>query len=519
MIDTHAHIDADAFNEDRDAMLKRAWDAGMVAIVVPDIKPADRARLVEIVNSDPRIFRGIGIHPHDAGNASTADLDEIERHCTDGKVVAIGEIGLDYYYDFCPPDIQKLYFREQIRIAKRSGLPVIVHNRDSDDDVLGILEEEQDGTLNGVLHCFSGDTGILERALRIGLHISFTGNITFKRSTLDDVVRAVPTDRYMIETDSPYMTPAPHRGKRNEPTHVRLVAQKLAEIRGMTLDEIIDITTVTAKRFFAISLLFLVLCATAIAQPNVPNEDDFDTDFAYDNAMITYEADSLAWERWLKPRKLGIGFSLGSFTVVENQQFTQRFTRGEPPNNPKNWATFAEGTGAKRSFTYEGLIAFGGTLTYGLTDHWFVEGTYMYSKNVGPAESFGLDPIVTQLIETAVHYSLNPYGRVNFIAFTGVTTALIDDGTSSSTKFGVNYGMAIGVNLPTSFGLLYPMVSVRFNSMLGSDKGRVIERYPDLVTGELIENPDVPGQFSESRADISTLFALPRLTLLFYPKF
>lgn len=519
MIDTHAHIDAAAFDEDRDAMLMRAWDAGMVAIVVPDIKPSDRPRLIEIVNSDARLYRGIGIHPHDVGNAATSDLEEVERHCIDPKVVAIGEIGLDYYYDFCPPDIQKSYFREQIRIAKRNSLPVIVHNRESDADVLGILEDEQDGTLRGVLHCFSGDTTILERALGIGMHVSFTGNITFKRSTLDDVVRAVPADRFMIETDSPFMTPAPHRGKRNEPTHVRLIAQKLAEIRGMTLDEIIDTTTMTAKRFFAIASLFVILCVAAAAQPKVPREDDFQTDVAYDDAMITYEADSLAWEQWLKPRKLGIGFAIGTNTIVEGQQYTQRFKRGTPVNSPTQWTNFEEGTGAKRSFSFEGILSYGGTLTYALTDRIVVEGTYLYTKNVKPAESFGLEPIVTQIIETGLHYSLNPYGRINFVAVAGGTFATTNDGTSSLSKLGVNVGLALGGNIPTQLGLFYPMITVRFNFMLGTDKNRVIARYPDLVTGEPIENPNVPGQLSEDRADVTTLYAIPRFTLLFYPKF
>ncbi len=519
MIDTHAHIDAAAFDEDRDVVLQRAWDAGMVAIVVPDIKPTDRARLIEIVDSDPRLYRGIGIHPHDVGNASAADLDEVERHCTNPKVVAIGEIGLDYYYDFCPPDIQKSYFRNQIRIAKRNGLPVIVHNRESDTDVLDILEDEQDGTLKGVLHCFSGDTSVLERALRIGMHVSFTGNITFKRSTLDDVVRAVPADRFMIETDSPFMTPVPHRGKRNEPTYVRLIAQKLAEIRGMTLDDIISTTTMTAKRFFAIASFFVVICTAAVAQPNVPREDDFETDVAYDNAMITYEADSLAWERWLKPRKIGFGPAIGTNTIVEGKQFTQRFEPKTPVNSPTQWTMYPDGTGPKVTESFEGLVAFGGTATYGLTDRMMVEGTYLYTRNETPAKNFGLDPIVTHIIETALHYSLNPYGRLNFIATGGGTLALTNDGTSTTTKLGVNVGMALGANIPTSFGLFYPMITVRFNFMLGTDKNRVVVRYADPVTGLPIENPDVPGQFSESRADVTTLYAIPRFTLLFYPKF
>jgi TatD DNase family protein len=171
MIDSHAHIDTKAFDEDRDVMLQRAWDAGVSSIIIPDIEPPRRAHLKQVVDSDPRLYRGIGVHPHHVGEITEAELAVIEAQCTEPKVVAIGEIGLDYYYDFCPPDVQKSYFREQIRIAKRHGLPVIVHNRESDADVLDILEEEQDGTLRGVLHCFSSGVDVLERLLYRQYHV------------------------------------------------------------------------------------------------------------------------------------------------------------------------------------------------------------------------------------------------------------------------------------------------------------------------------------------------------------
>ena len=181
MIDTHAHIDVTAFDEDREAMLDRARAAGVTAIIVPDIERSRRSHLKEVVDAHPDLYRGVGIHPHHAGEMTQHDLDEIATQCTEPKVVAIGEIGLDYYYDFCPPDVQKLYFREQIRIAKAHNLPIIVHNRESDSDVMEILREEQDGSLRGVLHCFSSDVAVLDQAMDLGLHVSFTGNITFKK--------------------------------------------------------------------------------------------------------------------------------------------------------------------------------------------------------------------------------------------------------------------------------------------------------------------------------------------------
>ncbi len=536
MIDSHAHIDAQQFDSDRLDMLERVRASGVELVIVPDIAPPRREKLKEIVDSLPYLFRGVGIHPHHAGEVTEQDLLDVEAQCTEEKVVAIGEIGLDYYYDFCSPEVQKLYFREQIRIAKRNNLPVIVHNRESDADVLDILEDEQDGSLRGVLHCFSSGVDVLERALSLGLMVSFTGNITFKASTLNSAVLRVPPDRVMIETDSPYMTPVPHRGTRNEPTHVRLVAEKIAEIKGMTFSEIAEITTANAKKFFGLLCALVVVSTMAVAQPRVPNEDDYDTDLKYEVALEAYEVDSMNWARYIKPRTFGFGLTIGSNTVVEQQTYSQRYYRAvQGTTTPQRWETYdpEQASTPSRSFTYDGLLSFGATLMFQASDRILLEATWMNTKNTGDRALYGLQPIVTNVYEASFNYSLNPYNKVNFVPQVGFLMANQDDGKVSLTNFGVNAGMGIGVNIPTSFGHFYPMVNVRFNFMFGVNKDQIIGKYP-VIPGEdetyIVADPDQPGvflhynpadpsQLSMDKANVTTIYSIPRLSIMFFPKF
>jgi TatD DNase family protein len=538
VIDTHAHIDVKAFDEDREAMLDRARAAGVTAIIVPDIERSRRAHLKEVVDAHPDLYRGVGIHPHHAGEMTQLDLEEIAAQCTEPKVVAIGEIGLDYYYDFCPPDVQKLYFREQIRIAKARNLPIIVHNRESDSDVMEILREEQDGSLRGVLHCFSSDVAVLDQAMDLGLHVSFTGNITFKKTTLNDVLLRVPLDRVMIETDAPYMTPVPHRGTRNEPSYVRLVAEKLAEIKGMPLSEIIATTTATARRFFGL-LTAVVLCTLATtAQPTRPNEDDYENDTDLEIALENYEIDSIGWAKYVKPRSLGIGLTLGSNTVVEQRTKRQEYTRAVMSNGtivePQVWTEYEMDKGPSYSFSYDGLASIGGTLMYQLTTRIALEGTYIYTQNVGDRALYGLAPIETSVAEATMLYSLNPYNKVNFVPQIGATFVMQSDGVTSTSQTGINTGIGLGVNIPTSFGLFYPMVNVRFNFMFGTQREVVTNSFPfirgqedDTYISEDPNRPDVflhynpanPSQVSVNKADVTTIYSIPRLTLMFFPKF
>jgi len=532
VIDTHAHLDHHQFDDDRAEALERAWQAGVTAIIIPAIEPDRWPGVQKLVATDARLYNGAGIHPHHAHLATEQHFHEIEQWCADAKTVAVGEIGLDYYYDFCPKEVQQEVFRRQIQIAKRVHLPIIVHNRDSDDDVLRIIEEEQDGTLRGVLHCFSSDVQVLHRVLALGMHVSFTGNITFRKSTLHDVITAVPENRFMIETDSPYIAPVPHRGNRNEPSMVQHTASFLANARGVSLDDLIQRSTQTARTLFALCMILCFVTVGAIAQPSLPVDDDKMSDAAYDKAMEIYVSDSLAWEKYIKPKSLGIGFSIGSNTVVEGQQFIQRFRRGGRADQHE-WIIDEPDAGPRRSFSFEGILAFGGALTYSISERFTIEAGYLYSKNTGPAQSFGLDPIVTQVYETAVLYNLNPYSRVNFLASSGVTFASEDNGTTSQMKFGPNAAFGLGVNVTTPYGIFYPMFNVRFNFMLQRDQDRVITRYT-AIEGVDNNNPDITapwgydpltgqiigpnGRRSEDRAQVSTLYSILRFTLLWYPK-
>jgi len=271
LIDTHAHIYVPKFTDDIDQVIGRAREAGVETIITPATKPSEFSSALELATRFPEVKVAAGVHPHHAHEVDDADLHEVERLGAEGDVVAIGEIGIDYYYEFSPRERQHEVFRRQLRIAKRLGLPAVVHNRDSDDDLLRIIEEEQDGALRFQLHCFSSSSRVLARALDLGAMISFTGNITYSKGALDDVVRAVPDDRIMVETDAPYLTPVPHRGKRNEPGHVCLVAEKVAELRGETIEAIRQMTTANARRFFQLALLLIAILGLtrveATAQP------------------------------------------------------------------------------------------------------------------------------------------------------------------------------------------------------------------------------------------------------------
>jgi len=258
LIETHAHIDADVFDEDRDQMIAQAFANGVKAIIIPAIEPDRYDGVLSICNQYEHIYCGMGVHPHNANDYSAPVEDRIIALLENPKVRAVGEIGLDYYYDFAPKDVQQEVFRRQLNIAKSYDMPVIIHNRESDDDMIEILQEEQNGELKGVLHCFSSDLTMLHKALDLGFHVSFTGNITYKKSILDEIVRATPLDKIMIETDSPYMTPVPHRGKRNEPQFVRFIAQKIADIHALNLEEIITMTSNNAKSLFRLPLFLIV---------------------------------------------------------------------------------------------------------------------------------------------------------------------------------------------------------------------------------------------------------------------
>ena len=254
LIDSHAHIYYRDYAGDFDDMLKRAEDAGVSAILVVGTDIESSRESADLAERYPQLYAAVGVHPHDAGRVTEACYDIIRSLAvSSAKIVAIGEIGLDFYRDRSPRDQQELVFRRFLQMADDLNKPVIIHDREAHERVMTILREEK--TRRGVLHCFSGDASMASEASALGFHISIPGTITYPgNQALRDVVRAVSIDRMLVETDCPYLTPVPHRGKRNEPAYVRLAAEKLAEVKGLTLDDVARITTKNASDLFGISL-------------------------------------------------------------------------------------------------------------------------------------------------------------------------------------------------------------------------------------------------------------------------
>lgn len=259
LIDTHCHLTDDQYEEDRWAVLDRALEAGVRRIVTVCSDAADTARIGKLLDEVegregvPRLWGTAGIHPHDAEEARPADLEEIHRVAArDPRFVAIGETGLDFHYDHSSRKLQESLFRAHLELASSLGLPAVVHSREA-DVLTGRVLEEWAGRVRGVLHCFTGGEDLLQTALAVGWMVSFTGIVTFKKYDGQELVRSVPRDRLMVETDGPYLAPVPFRGRRNEPAHVARVAEVLARIRGEDPVEVQGYTTENAIRFFGLA--------------------------------------------------------------------------------------------------------------------------------------------------------------------------------------------------------------------------------------------------------------------------
>jgi TatD DNase family protein len=261
-VDSHAHLEMEQFNADRAAMLQRAKDAGVESILAigSGTGPGSLDCAIQLATQNHGIYASIGIHPHEAKLATDADFDELDGLAKSEHVIAWGEIGLDYYYDHSPRDVQKDVFLRQMKLAARNSLPIIIHCRPSNDseeawdDTITMLREHWAPTkLGGILHCFTGTLAHMRAALDIGFMISFSGNVTFpKAQNIRDAAKEVPLDRMFIETDSPFLAPVPNRGKRNEPAFVVNVAEKIAEVRGIRAAEIAAATTQNFYRFFGL---------------------------------------------------------------------------------------------------------------------------------------------------------------------------------------------------------------------------------------------------------------------------
>ncbi|RMH64883.1 MAG: TatD family deoxyribonuclease [Calditrichaeota bacterium] len=254
-IDTHAHLDFDAFDEDRDAVIQRAIENDLIAIITIGTSVETSRKAVELAESYAPIFAAVGIHPSDCQEATEADYHEIEKLSRHEKVVAIGEIGLDYYKMYTEKPTQMAAFKRQIALARSVNLPIIVHNREAHEDVYQTLIKEKATEVGGVLHSFSGDADFLKRVLETNFFISFTGGVTFKNTRgADELVKQTPVERLLLETDSPFITPAPHRGKRNEPSFVVFTARKIAELKELPVTELAARTTDNAKHLFALNV-------------------------------------------------------------------------------------------------------------------------------------------------------------------------------------------------------------------------------------------------------------------------
>jgi TatD DNase family protein len=253
LIDSHCHIDDARFDTDREAMMTRARAVGVTHFVTIGCDIETSRAAVKLAQEYPYIAATVGVHPHEVKRIEPGWYDELRSLARNPGVMAYGEIGLDYHYDHSPRDIQRLRFREQVQLARELRLPIVIHTREAQEDTIAILKEEKAHELGGVFHCFSGDAWLAKDALDLGFYLSFSGVITFQNaSMLRDIVKTVPMDRVLVETDAPYLTPVPHRGKRNEPAYVRHVADKIAELHGLSTQEVEEATMKNTKRLFGI---------------------------------------------------------------------------------------------------------------------------------------------------------------------------------------------------------------------------------------------------------------------------
>ena len=254
MIDSHSHVDADAFDTDRADVLARAWDAGIQWLVDPGCDVASSRKALALARQDARIHAAVGIHPHSATEATSEALRDVEAMASDPRVVAIGETGLDYHYTFSPAEAQRESLRQHVRLARRVGKPLILHCREAEDDLFAILAEEDASQAGGVVHCFTGTSAAALQLVAAGYYIGITGIVSFKKSDqVQETAGRVPLDRLLVETDAPYLVPIPHRGRRNEPAYLTHTIAAIARLRGLAPEEIAAATAANAARLFRIT--------------------------------------------------------------------------------------------------------------------------------------------------------------------------------------------------------------------------------------------------------------------------
>jgi TatD DNase family protein len=253
LFDTHAHFDDNQFDNDRIEAIERAKQNGVEYILTVSADIASSIENIALTQNHDIFYAAVGVHPHNVKDLNNNIISALTDFSSYSKVVAIGEIGLDYYYDNAPREVQKVWFSKQISLARNLKLPIIVHDREAHEDTLRILKNEKANEVGGVLHCYSGSVEMARQVMDMGFLISIAGPVTYKNANrLLEVVKYVPDDMLLIETDCPYLPPEPYRGKRNESAYVKLIAEKIAEIRGTSFEHIAEITSSNGKRLFGI---------------------------------------------------------------------------------------------------------------------------------------------------------------------------------------------------------------------------------------------------------------------------
>lgn len=253
-IDTHCHLYDEAFDADRDAAVRRAIEAGVTTMLLPDIDSSETARLEALCGQYPDVFRPMaGLHPTSVKENFEGELQHVRERLDSGRhFVAVGEIGMDLYWDRTYEGEQREALRRQMVWAEEKGLPVCLHIRKAHNEVFGLLRDMGRRSYRGVMHCFGGSVQEAQRAVEMGFHLGIGGVVTFKNAGMAEVVKAVPLERLLLETDAPYLTPVPHRGQRNESAYIPLIAERIAELRGISRDEVAEVTTASARSLFAL---------------------------------------------------------------------------------------------------------------------------------------------------------------------------------------------------------------------------------------------------------------------------
>lgn len=253
LFDTHVHLNARQFKSDYEEVIQNAQDIGVKYMVVVGFDDETIPLAIKIAEQYEHIYAAVGWHPVSAIDYTDEHYDMLKQLSDHPKVVAIGEMGLDYHWDTSPKDVQEKVFRSQIKLAKEVNLPIIIHNRDATTDVIRILKEEHAQEAGGVMHCFNGTKEEMNECIEMNFYISFAGPVTFKNAKdLKEVAKVAPLDRLLIETDAPYLAPHPYRGKRNEPAFVKLVAEEIAQLKGLSYEKIAEKTTENARHFFGL---------------------------------------------------------------------------------------------------------------------------------------------------------------------------------------------------------------------------------------------------------------------------